>query len=839
MSSSRLEIKRSAVLEYTPSSRSGKVATIRVEALTDDGRRVTGYGETPIVRPQRADQQFTMLQRWATSIHRKRIDLESHEAAIAAIQRMLSNLPMRAQSETVASIVETNVRFSAQVALLDLTARGLRTTVANLLGAKGTRVRVAPRSLPIGARNAERRLPTEKQRPMRFALTGGWEEDLECLRRIATNYSKSPEWWLEIPSNFTLRQSKALIRELVPQMGLLFPSKIIVEQSVARGHKVLGELQRYAKKKTKKYVGRSLELVIMASGGISSPDIARKFIIDSGCQGINLKPPRIGGLIETRNLVSELLSYDPSLRIVISGTTGASPVITQSLHHLAAALPRHEYVTRSAPTPLAKQKSCGLGVAVDYRSLFESVDRYTTAPESAAPHYGGRPARAYPREDATRYLTKPAMRSHLMEREALIHGWSTVRYNPTAFAVKATDGKTLLFGASTRSPGSTAPAFTISDKHKGSAQAFLERARISVPTSRIFRSHDIESALKYAAQSGYPLVSKPVSGTGGAAVSVNIKGASDLRAGFDRVLASDRYRNEDVLLQDHVPGDVYRIMVSGDEIFSVVRRVPPFVVGDGQRTIAELILQKNVYRKANPRLRKGLIRYDRTVAYLESVGLGVEDVPDDGEHVGLAEDAYLNGGGESIDVLDETHPSILEEAIRAVKAVPGLNYCGVDILLEDHRVSVQSQQVGICELNSCPELITPQYPLYGSPRYAARRLLELSAQRNSTAVPSARKDELSLQLIITGRLESDYANWLVAHARRLGVYGVLVGRASGSFFARVSGPVIPVSVLVSLAGRAHGNSAPRSVETSHVSQVYNNPFYWVEKDFGATRGPAR
>jgi cyanophycin synthetase len=47
--------------------------------------------------------------------------------------------------------------------------------------------------------------------------------------------------------------------------------------------------------------------------------------------------------------------------------------------------------------------------------------------------------------------------------------------------------------------------------------------------------------------------------------------------------------SDDVLVERYLPGHDYRLLVIGDKLIAAARRDPPLVVGDGKRTIRELV----------------------------------------------------------------------------------------------------------------------------------------------------------------------------------------------------------------------------------------------------------
>src|SRR5690606_1368691 len=96
-----------------------------------------------------------------------------------------------------------------------------------------------------------------------------------------------------------------------------------------------------------------------------------------------------------------------------------------------------------------------------------------------------------------------------------------------------------------------------------------------------------------------------------------------------------------------------------------------------------------------------LITYgDAARHQLDRAGLTLATVPAPGQRVVLSDSCSLSQGGDSIDVLDELHPSIRDACVRAVRAIPGIWYCGVDFLLEAATRPTSRQRAWICALSA-------------------------------------------------------------------------------------------------------------------------------------------
>src|SRR5699024_8447945 len=133
-----------------------------------------------------------------------------------------------------------------------------------------------------------------------------------------------------------------------------------------------------------------------------------------------------------------------------------------------------------------------------------------------------------------------------------------------------------------------------------------------------------------------------------------------------------------------IHGDAYRVFVIGDRVHSMVRYEHGTITGDGTLTVGELLLQKDLIRWPNPHLQRRRISLDDAVMQrLSDEGLSLGTVLESGRRVVFTANPNFNQGGESIEVLDETHPSILDAAVRSIQLVPGMSFSGLDFIIPD------------------------------------------------------------------------------------------------------------------------------------------------------------
>lgn len=343
------------------------------------------------------------------------------------------------------------------------------------------------------------------------------------------------------------------------------------------------------------------------------------------------------------------------------------------------------------------------------------------------------------------------------------------------------------------------------------ARELLAAAGVPIPEGRAFRARHATSAAHYAEQLGWPVVVKPVSGHGGTGVVTGIDSRRELTAAIES-LGNTSAKAGDFLVESHVPGDDLRFVVVGEATVSVMRRSPASVRGDGSSTIAQLVEAKNRLRRQNPRLRMNLLVLDEAArVHLRRQGFDPSTVPPAGLLVTLSGAANISLGGDSHEVLDEVHPSLMELAVRAARAVVGLEFAGVDLLVEDHRLPLTEQQVHVCEVNTLPSVKGHHFPLFGTPRNVAESLVlhHLGGTGRELREPA---QMLEVEINVTGHVtDVGYESWLRRRTRALGLD--LDDEDSAHVRARATGPTALVTALAAECMTGPESSFPASVAT--------------------------
>lgn len=326
-------------------------------------------------------------------------------------------------------------------------------------------------------------------------------------------------------------------------------------------------------------------------------------------------------------------------------------------------------------------------------------------------------------------VTKYAKKTRLCAYSVALEGWrrglklkwytkdSEHFQNMTVFGVNppgrlyslSSDTKTHYFFRS-RGDKVTNEAVEIGSE-KDDTKIWLEKANVPVPKGKGFEADATdEEIFEYCKALGYPLVLKPTNGSLGNGVVTDINHDEDLRKAIQYVRYELEYK--EVIAEQFVAGKEYRVYVVGDQVIAAYNRVPANITGDGKHTIEQLIRLKNNQRKKNARLYSCLIEIDKEIFdFIQAAGYTFESVPPKGKQIFLRQKTNVSSGGDPIDVTDEMPDKYKQVAINALKAVPGLDHGGVDIIInEDSGLAV------VIELNPTAQIGGALYPLEGKSR---------------------------------------------------------------------------------------------------------------------------
>lgn len=220
-----------------------------------------------------------------------------------------------------------------------------------------------------------------------------------------------------------------------------------------------------------------------------------------------------------------------------------------------------------------------------------------------------------------------------------------------------------------------------------------------------------EQAREVFGQMPHPVVTKPVTGSGGQGVTVDIRTEAELEAACADIVG----RGRSIVLEEMVNGIDLRIMTIAGRAVAASLRVPANVIGDGRRTVAELVEAKNEVRSRNPYTRHSPIALDDAAhARLAAQGMAAQSVPPAGQRVLLHLIANVSSGGDCYEVHDHVHPDLLRLAEQAAACFPSATHAGMDILAERLDTGLDAQRAIISEVNLNNEIPMHIMPTYGA-----------------------------------------------------------------------------------------------------------------------------
>jgi len=220
------------------------------------------------------------------------------------------------------------------------------------------------------------------------------------------------------------------------------------------------------------------------------------------------------------------------------------------------------------------------------------------------------------------------------------------------------------------------------------------------------------TALRFVKQHGFPVVIKPNLSSFSRGSFFPIKNYWQLWKAM--ILA--RIYWPWLVVEEYVAGKNYRITVFDGEVIAASERFEPYVDGDGESTISELMIAENKIRKKMrlyPVMHE-LLPSKEVIKHLKSQKLNLKSVPKKGERVKLFYRIALSPGGivKNLD-LETVTAKNKQLAIKILDAFEARIF-GIDLIMEQGLdVDWDQQKTVVLEVNSRPYMKLHEYPRYG------------------------------------------------------------------------------------------------------------------------------
>ncbi len=252
--------------------------------------------------------------------------------------------------------------------------------------------------------------------------------------------------------------------------------------------------------------------------------------------------------------------------------------------------------------------------------------------------------------------------------------------------------------------------------YKDMVKDFMVMCGFPTPVGKTFFAE--EGMVEAAQDLGYPVVVKPVAGHKGQGVTTGIMSPDEVRKAFWGIKEAAKEQGvpfDGAILEKQIFGTDHRLLSVKGKFTAALQRIPAYVDGDGQKTIAQLIEQENATPARIDNARSPLCKIkvdDNLVEYLKLQNMSLSTVPPKGQRVFLRRVANISAGGVSINVTDRIHPKnakLVEDIAKFFK----VTCLGIDVLCQDISKPWDQGNFGIIEINAGPGIFMHLAPAIG------------------------------------------------------------------------------------------------------------------------------
>ncbi|MBK5952119.1 N-acetylglutaminylglutamine synthetase [Rhodobium orientis] len=253
----------------------------------------------------------------------------------------------------------------------------------------------------------------------------------------------------------------------------------------------------------------------------------------------------------------------------------------------------------------------------------------------------------------------------------------------------------------------TAVAMSICDD-KAVTRRMVEAAGVRVPEQMSADAGE-EAIAAFLGKHGRVVV-KPARGEQGRGVFVGLENLEDVQAAIEAA----RKFADTVLLEECVEGQDLRLVVINYRLVAAAIRRPACVVGDGRRTIRQLIEAQSRRRSAATGGESTIPLDAETEKVVAAAGHDLDTVLEEGTELEVRKTANLHTGGTIHDVTDGVHPALVEAAVKVARAIE-IPVVGVDFMV----TSPRGPDYAFIEANERPGLANHE------PQPTAERFIDL------------------------------------------------------------------------------------------------------------------
>ena len=234
-------------------------------------------------------------------------------------------------------------------------------------------------------------------------------------------------------------------------------------------------------------------------------------------------------------------------------------------------------------------------------------------------------------------------------------------------------------------------------KHK--CNDLLTRLGYKVPRNILLQGQlSSDTLVRKASVIGYPCVVKPCDKDNGLGVSINV---CDSTALVSAAVKAGACSSNGILIEEHVPGDYHRLYVIGGELVNIMRLRPPFLLGDGLKSIRDILNSPTCHEEKPGGLVAGAVISldDPSVAScLAHQNFCAESVPKSGQIVVLRSDLVDRSDWSPTFFTSSIDLNLSKMACGIARAI-GLDNVGIDVISPDITLPCSSREIWVIDVN--------------------------------------------------------------------------------------------------------------------------------------------
>ena len=240
-------------------------------------------------------------------------------------------------------------------------------------------------------------------------------------------------------------------------------------------------------------------------------------------------------------------------------------------------------------------------------------------------------------------------------------------------------------------------------KNKDATSTLLMKNNIPVPNFMIVSIYNNPEEIYKKMQNNkrpvtFPIVLKPINGTFGIDVFTNIDDINTLTSTLQYFKDSKKNYNN-ILLEEQIDGDCYRIFIFNNKVIDVIKREKPFIIGNGNSRLGDLIEERNEKQKKDG----FFITKNISTLYLKKQGYTIDDVPKKGEKIFITDIINMHNGARISRIPLEKIPKKNIDLFLKVNKVMDITCSGLDYLSNDITVEYDKNNSCILEVNGTPD----------------------------------------------------------------------------------------------------------------------------------------